>query len=318
MANWAKNNALHPDIGGHTTSSKLTTYAVATESVTPIEVSSGTYKATLVPTFNDGCPNTTIATDCTTLGKYGDGSKGRIVYMTRCPADTDWTTEQGNGFTGCYDVLWDDCEYGCDYDLDIAARHYTKVSGTTLTVKTRGQYAAAGNMGYAGYFISGVSAPGVYYDIRCGTGDGNAARPGYNGCQKYDGTGGHDTDPKTISIVRTFTMTNTGASLLHDPLWYAAKYGGFDDIGTKNSDGTVSDTLNGKPDIQGEWDQNNNGVPDTYFYASNPLQLEARLGSRHAKHPGQGGFRDCRVCSCFLGREWREYAPGGFLSKKVF
>jgi type IV pilus assembly protein PilY1 len=66
----------------------------------------------------------------------------------------------------------------------------------------------------------------------------------------------------------TFTPLTTGSTtqFLHDPLWYAAKYGGFND---QNNDNL--------PDTQDEWDQDNKGDPDTYFLISNPLNMEKQL-----------------------------------------
>ncbi|HLM52309.1 MAG TPA: PilC/PilY family type IV pilus protein, partial [Pseudoxanthomonas sp.] len=50
-----------------------------------------------------------------------------------------------------------------------------------------------------------------------------------------------------------------------DPLWYAAKYGGF-------IDGNENDLPDG-----GEWDSNGNGIPDNYFLVTNPLNLRTQL-----------------------------------------
>jgi type IV pilus assembly protein PilY1 len=49
-------------------------------------------------------------------------------------------------------------------------------------------------------------------------------------------------------------------------LWYAAKWGGFDDINGNNI-----------PDLTSEWDRDGNDVPDTYFLVHNPLELENQL-----------------------------------------
>ena len=61
-------------------------------------------------------------------------------------------------------------------------------------------------------------------------------------------------------------MTGSTAGFLKDPFWYAAKYGGFEDS-----------NANKQPDLQSEWDKDNNGDPDTYFFAASPLKLEAKL-----------------------------------------
>ncbi len=82
--------------------------------------------------------------------------------------------------------------------------------------------------------------------------------------------------PYSLAVQRTFTVTGSNAGLLNDPLWYASKYGGF-----KDSD-KVSTTGYNLPDKTAEWDSNGDGLPDTYFYAQNPLQLEGKLAAAFA------------------------------------
>lgn len=58
---------------------------------------------------------------------------------------------------------------------------------------------------------------------------------------------------------------------LHDPLWYMAKYGGFnDDNGNQIPDST-------------EWDANGDGVPDNYFPVTNPLNLQTQMSAALSK-----------------------------------
>lgn len=254
LAHYARTTDLHTGAGGD---QKVTTYVVATESIPSIEVTAGSSKVKLLPTFHDGCPNTSLP-GCSWQGQNGDNSKGTLVSMMLCPNDADWTAEQANGYTRCYDILWDDAEYGWDYDLDISMRLYIKNTSSTIDVKSKGRYAAAGHTDYAGYIINGIGSPGTYWDIRCG------GVAGFNGCQKYDGTG--SIGAGTAVVTRSFNITGSDAGLLKDPLWYAAKYGGFDDLNGNN-----------QPDLQNEWDKDNDGVPDTYFYAANPLKLEEQL-----------------------------------------
>jgi type IV pilus assembly protein PilY1 len=120
------------------------------------------------------------------------GNKGQLVGFSLCPNDADWSGVAGektvNGFTSCYEIMWDDATYGGDFDLDIRYRLYIKNNGTTtITVKTKPMYANSGNGNWAGFYINGVSAAGhtavnsaavplnniltgsgEYYDIRCG------------------------------------------------------------------------------------------------------------------------------------------------------
>ena len=179
------------------------------------------------------------------------------------------------------------------WNLDIRYRLYVKTGLTTITVKTKPMYASSGNGNWAGYHINGVSGgevtgdatsargrrqclsntgSGEYYDIRCGNNiTGNSV-----GCQRYFGGPVQTVVPYTLAVERTFTVTGSNAGLLKDPLWYASKYGGF-----KDSD-KVGTTGYNLPDKTSEWDANGDGLPDTYFYAQNPLQLEGKLAAAFA------------------------------------
>lgn len=242
---------------------KMTTYSVVTNSPFPeLEYTVNGNKVVIIPTFHDGCPNTSYA-GCTSQGLNGDNSKGELVDFQYCQGNAvdtdsngsldDWTTAQSQGYQHCYDILWDDAEYGWDYELDIRYRIYVRTNASTIDVMTRGLYAAAGHTDYAGYLIKGVASEGEFLDIKCG---GTA---GFNDCDRFDNN-------ETPVNTRTFTPNGSTVGHLKDPLWYAAKYGGFED---RNG--------NSKPDLAGEWDSDANGVPDTYFYAANPLKLEEQL-----------------------------------------
>ncbi len=80
-----------------------------------------------------------------------------------------------------------------------------------------------------------------------------------------------------MSATRIFTPSDAGVGatatqLLPNPLWYAAKWGAFED--DKNN--------NGIPDQQEEWDKDGNDIPDTYYYVTNPLRLEEQLNKSFA------------------------------------
>jgi len=249
LAHYAKTNDLNAVDGDQ----KMTTYAISTGSIMPnLEFDVSGDKVVVVPIFHDGCPDISYP-NCNSPGDNGDNSKGSMVDFLLCPNDADWIAEQGNGYTFCYDSMWDDAEYGWDYELDTRYRIYVKTGATTITLKTKGIAAAAGHENFAGYAISGVINAGDYYEIRCG---GNA---GFSDCDRFDRN-------ETPENERTFTVTGTSTGFLKSPLWYAAKYGGFKD---SDSDGT--------PNLVGEWDDDGDGVPDTYFNASNPLKLESQL-----------------------------------------
>lgn len=209
-----------------------------------------------------------------------NNSRGQLVDFRICQNDADWTTEQGNGYQYCYDIMWDDSSAGFDYDLDIRYRIYVKTDNGagTVTVKTKGVFADAGAIDTAGFIITGVENSGEYLEVGCGGGTKDCNRycnnnVGYGACpagyaynMPLDTANPNNIDMSNSEIVRTFNVTGSGSEFLKNPLWYAAKYGGFTDQNGNND-----------PDLQDEWDANNDGLPDTYFYASNPILLESEL-----------------------------------------
>ena len=317
LAHYAKTTDLRGALGNDTANTvkqNITTYAVvASQPVPVLEFTVGGNKVQLSSAFHSGCPaasGSAPASDpnryigCTTagLGAWASssatgGNKGQLVAFDVCANDADWTTEVGNGYTSCYEVMWDDATYGGDFDLDIRYRLYVKTGLTTITVKTKPIYASSGTGNWAGLYINGVSAAGhtattpagslpniltgsgEYYDVRCGDNIPTGAGPGTE-CQRYDTAGAWTSDNTapypTIWVERTFTVTGSNAGLLKDPLWYASKYGGF-----KDSDKPATTGYN-LPDKTAEWDVDGNGVPDTYFFAQNPLELEGKLAAAFA------------------------------------
>jgi type IV pilus assembly protein PilY1 len=267
LAWYGKTTDLRADKTG---AQNLTTYSVVTNAPIPVlDFPVGAYKAQIVPILNTGCPWINAGVGCTSLGlgAANPSSKGEIVDFRYCdPASfgNDWTTEQAAGYTSCFDILMDNQEYGNDYDLDISYRIYVRQNfpaAGQIQIKTKSTYANAGvNTNFVGYLINGVSAPGEYYDLRCSGPAGSL--PGIAGPTDCDRWDGNDINEN----VRVFTVTNTAAQDLKDPLWYAAKYGGFEDTNG-----------NKQPDQAAEWDNDANGVPDTYFFAANPLVLESKM-----------------------------------------
>jgi type IV pilus assembly protein PilY1 len=318
LAHYAKTADLRGPLGNDTTNAvqqSITTYAVVASAPIPIlSFTVGGQTAQLAAAFHSGCPGAASAAPasdpkrfgpltgayvCTAAGYGGwyapsstyQGNKGQYVNFALCARDADWTTEQGNGYTSCYDMIWDDATYGNDLELDLRYRLYIKTGSITITVKTKPLYASSGNGNWGGFYINGVSGgqvtgdvisaagggaasstgSGEYYDITCGANiTGNAS-----GCRRYFG-GAVETGPYTLAVERTFTVTGTNAGILKDPLWYASKYGGF-----KDSD-TVGTAGYNQPDKTAEWDANGDGLPDTYFLAQNPLQLQAKLAAAFA------------------------------------
>ncbi len=305
LAWWAHTH----DVNAATGDQKVTTYVVATSAPVPeLSLQIGGVPIKILPIHDDAT----------------DNSKGQIVNfkvlvgdgVTCIAGDTDCAAQVAAGYSHGYEIMWDDCEAGCDHDLDAVYRIYGREVGGQLELKTKGVYSNAGNTNRVGYIITGVVNPGQYYELSCGGNSGgtdcdrycNGAFTnilGVNYCNGTDTTKRYtyNTDNANVrictnakwvnctadaacnavipgdtcaaassqfmedsEIVRRFTPAASTAKILKSPLWYAAKYGGFSD-----TNGSLT------PDLTSEWDKDLDGNPDTYFYAANPLRLEAEL-----------------------------------------
>lgn len=172
-----------------------------------------------------------------------------------CPSNSivDFYAETISETSGRFRINFEDVEQGADHDMDAIARYdYTVNSSSTFTISLNSEYAAGGINQAMGFIVTGTTADGVYMPISdIADGSSNSAVSGL-----------------PLSWERTFTVVQGGsaASLLKDPLWYAAKYGGFKDS-----------NFNNIPDLNSEWDEDGDGVPDSYHYITNPLLLEQKF-----------------------------------------
>ena len=233
---------------------KVTTYVVGLSSPLPrIEIPVGGKTVTLVPFAKSvgGC-----------LGI--NGAQGafqptnQIVHLY---------VEALTPFYGRFRINFEDQEQGADYDMDAIATYYYQVTGNTVTVTVdSSQYASGCIIQHMGYIISGTTEDGSYLVVRdMDTSEGSDANY-YLDTPQHPGT--------ALPLIHTKTFSpgsTTAASLLKDPLWYVAKWGGFQDLNNNNI-----------PDDPREWDANGDGVPDNYFYVTNPLKLEEQLSKSFA------------------------------------
>ena len=194
---------------------------------------------------------------------------------------------------GKYLVTWEDSEQGGDFDQDVwgtleyAVNTSTRVISVTtdiIAISTNQPqgfgYAISGTTGKDGvHFHSGMDGFS-YTDSRnisvTATEAGsnlNAARTttlnisgGCNKCQAGD-----------AATTATFIMAGVSGESLKDPLWYAAKYGGFDrDKAASYVPGAVL-PVNAWDLKSTDGSTGADGVPDNYFLAIDPAQLEASL-----------------------------------------
>jgi len=203
---------------------------------------------------------------------------------------------------GRFRVSFEDHEQGNDYDMDAIVMYEYFVEnasnvlvtdptlGDHVRIKLTSQYASGSILQHLGYVISGTDHDGIYLEIMdadseasqtCndtdyfldtppgqypgGTwNDGAKLPPSATPTQCGSSWPGSFTPFSTERTVRP--GSNPPATTLHDPLWYAAKWGGFMDYNGNNI-----------PDQQVEWDADGDGDPDTYFSVQNPLYLEQQL-----------------------------------------
>lgn len=206
-------------------------------------------------------------------------------------------TCSGNGTTSqCFTVAWEDSTWGNDYDMDGIQRlgycvgaacqsfkmlcptsasatatlgPWAAVGAGQMVIATCAAQANAGNSLTFGYTVTGSTADGVSFPIY---------RPGGKNFNVGQVKHADVTNPNAV----TFTQGVSAAGLLKNPLWYAAKYGGF----TESTPGVGTP----KPDVAAEWDAiinegvnagqaGSDGIPDSYFDVKNPANLETAMAS---------------------------------------
>lgn len=173
-------------------------------------------------------------------------------------------TVVGGVGTGKFYVNWEDSEQGGDYDQDMWGVISYEITSTTIKIETDTLAKSTPyEMGF-GYILSGTTQDGFH--THSGINSFNRTEVGITDCSSNCSVGDAATS-------YTYALGGSGASLLKDPLYYAAKWGAFKDENGNNI-----------PDLDSEWDRkdaegrlNPDGVPDTYYYATNPAELEASL-----------------------------------------
>lgn len=261
------------DISSAEDNQYITTFAVGLASPLPrIEIPIGGKMVTLVPFAKS-------------VGGYSISAASGSFQPTN--TIVDFFVESISPTYGKFRINYEDVEQGADHDMDaIITYEYQMVDaggnavanpdlGVAVDIKLSSDYAAGSIIQHCGYIISGTSADGTYLEVRDKDTDA-ASDPDYF-LDTPPGVlpGGVWNDGTALPLVTTRRFTpgdTTAAKLLKNPLWYAGKWGGFDD---KNGDKW--------PNQVSEWDKDGNGEPNTYFYVTNPLKLEEQLGKSFAE-----------------------------------
>ena len=156
--------------------------------------------------------------------------------------------------SGSLMIVWEDATSGSDYDMDgIERLEFSVSSGKVKIITSVVQTDSPKDMRF-GYTISGSDQ-----DIDTVTGVHNIKLP--VSCPKDTNCNAVDKKPTE------YGGKGSIAKQLENPLWYAAKYGGFETIDT-----TKAET----PALQ-SWDEDKNEIPDAFFKATNPALLESAL-----------------------------------------
>lgn len=287
VAYYGKTNDLRPDLDRENKSANpvsVDTYVVALSSPLPkIEVPfTNNRKITLVPFGKSYGQHAGGGNADISRNKGAEQPTATIVdfYVDTIANSNDDNKDSsinGGRYYAKFRVNFEDVEQGNDYDMDVIVEYTVELqSNGTLKVTVSRLADASGPLMSLGYVISGTTADGTYLVIgnektQGNTNNGNAyylnvppnRKPGY--CDVTSKPSDCRSLPASNS--RTFKPSNAGsASILKDPLWYAAKYGGFVD-----RDG------NKRPNLTAEWDSNGDGVPDNYFMVQNPTKLAESL-----------------------------------------
>ena len=177
---------------------------------------------------------------------------------------------------GRFIFFWEDSLFGNDYDYDasssieycVGSACSPAIGDKQVQFSVRQEEKNAGAESWYSYAITGTDNTGIVTPFAQGT--GSAGNQGQG-----------------VTVTTLFDAVDHAAQQLPKPLWFAAKYGGFIDLDNDFTPHHDEDN-NGFPDVGNnrEWDSRNNltgvvgadGLPDNYFLAQNPSQLELQLG----------------------------------------
>lgn len=292
LAHAAFTSDLRPGLQGKPSSHKnnVRTYTVAmADSVPTFQLPVGNGHITIAPLCQANNNSKAMPED----GGWRSCFLGSVGVGTKSNRDTGKVyglPMSGDGKSGSYWLVWEDSLWGNDHDNDVVSmlsycigsactpevvsklcgetdsdsrvcpsgRRIPTVPANSMLVRLENLSAYAGNSMLTGITVTGSTNDGTYREVyRLGNNDGTL----------LGGTrlpNGYD---KAWSKARVFQFQrgSVRAGVLESPLWYAAKYGNFDDA-----------DRNLVPN-DGEWDKNRKGVPDGYFLARNPTRLRDSL-----------------------------------------
>ncbi len=259
---------------------EMMTYTVALASPLPkIEFPVGNNTVTVVPFAKSvGGSGISATGNFQPTNQIVDYYVAQIANTDPQGSDADPTINGGRPYAE-FRINYEDVEQGADHDMDAIALYTLAVNASgKLDITLKSEYAAGGIDQYMGYAISGTSNDGVYLEI-CDLSDGQTNNGVFNDksrcaaqvryrlntppgqdpgwCTTAAGLVSTECVGLPYNASRTFTPSNTpGATLLNNPLWYAAKHGMPD-----RAPASVT------------------GDPNNYFLVTNALTLKDQLTS---------------------------------------
>lgn len=235
IASYAFENDLRPDLTGE---QNVKTYSVAMAPAVPRIDIPKPGESTPVVTLLPACQNNRAA------------DRGNCAIV-----DFKIIAQDRNAGTGAYLVQWEAHEQGGDFDSDMNGVLSYRISSTNIEVTTRVFSQSSSMVAGFGYIISGTNADGFH---------------AHSGVNNYDYTNAAGVvecnncvrnDPATS---KTYLLQGSSTDLLEQPMYYAAKWGGYDKKLTF-------------PGETASWDADGDGMPDNYYYAFDPAKLAEDL-----------------------------------------
>jgi type IV pilus assembly protein PilY1 len=191
----------------------------------------------------------------------------------------DFKVVEQTATSGRYLVVWEDSQQGGDRDQDHAGILRWQIVGDELHVFTSNYVESTTTPQGFGYTISGSDKDGPHFhtgiegfsytdsrfvDVVRTTGTSNYRLNASGGCE-----GCQVNDPESRAI---YHFAGVAAGVLQDPLWYAAKWGGFAKEGA-----TTPSTVSSWDSKKADGSAGTDGIPDNYFLAIRPDELERSL-----------------------------------------
>ncbi len=176
---------------------------------------------------------------------------------------------------GRLEIDWEDSTQGYDFDMDathrlefcVGSACSPAINNDQIKITSSIRQASVGFVLHLGFTVTGSDDDGVHLPLQL---------PPDAFIDESELASGVFSLPWDSSNVRPIpvaqsVLLSSGVSagkMLENPLWYAAKYGGFIES---------DDPDDPKPNLTSEWDTDSNGVPDNYFQVTNPAKLDSAL-----------------------------------------